>query len=63
MKPVEFPGVNVVLCKRPTGIFTIARNESTRRPARIDNNEMGIIPGRIEANTGNRDNSFIRTNV
>lgn len=61
MKPVEFPGVNV--CERPTRIRSVTSNESSKRPAGAYNYQMAVIPGRIEADTGNRDNSFIRTNV
>lgn len=63
MKPVDFPGTNVVFAKEQPEYIPLPRNENTGRPARANNNKVGIIPGRIEADTGNRDNSFIRTNV
>lgn len=63
MKPVEFPGVNVVFAKDPTGIHSVARNESSQRPAGAYNYQMAVIPGGIGESERNRNNTFVNADV
>ena len=50
-------------CERPTGICSVASNESSKRPAGAYNYQMAVIPGGIGESERNRNNTFVNADV
>lgn len=63
MKPVEFPGVNVVFAKEQPEYVPLPSNESSKRPAGAYNYQMAVIPGGIGESKRNRNNTFVNADV
>lgn len=63
MKPVEFPGVNVVFAKDQPEYMPLPAMKIPNAPAGAYNYQMAVIPGRIGESKRNRNNTFVNADV
>jgi hypothetical protein len=61
MKPVEFPGVNVVFAKDQSEYMPLPAMKIPNDPQGL--NQMAVIPGRIGESKRNRNNTFVNADV
>lgn len=63
MKPVEFPGVNVVFAKDQPEYMPLPAMKIPNDPQGLIITKMAVIPGRIGESKRNRNNTFVNADV
>lgn len=63
MKPVEFPGVNVVFAKDQPEYMPLPAMKIPNDPQGAYNYQMAVIPGGIGESKRNRNNTFVNADV
>lgn len=63
MKPVEFPGVNVVFAKDQPEYMPLPAMKIPNDPQGLIITKWQLSPGRIGENKRNRNNTFVNADV